>query len=163
MPTLFWDASGLAKRYVPETGRATALALFVHAPTPQMITTPWGYTETYALLLRKRNGGSLGSSSFAAATSALRNDVIINPSFRLLTVTDAAIIGSIAVIQKHNLNSTDAALLTTFPRYAQLSSDPCVLIAADQRLLRAAHAEGLAVINPETLPAPDVAAFLAAL
>ena len=98
MPTLFWDASGLAKRYVPETGRPTALTLFAHVPAPQMMTTPWGYTETYALLLRKRNGGSLGPSSFVAATSALRNDVIINPSFRSLTVTDAAIIGSIAVI-----------------------------------------------------------------
>jgi hypothetical protein len=36
-----------------------------------------------------------------------------------------------------------------------------VLVAADYRLLRAAGAEGRATLNPETLPAADVPAFLA--
>jgi len=161
MPTLFWDASGLAKQYAPEIGHPTALALFAHRPTPRMATTLWGYVETYSLLLRKRNGGILSPASFASATSALRNDMVILPKFRLLTVTDAAILAGITHIQKHNLNSTDAALLATFLRYAQASSDPCVLIAADQRLLRAAQGEGLAVINPEVMPAADVPMFLA--
>jgi hypothetical protein len=36
-----------------------------------------------------------------------------------------------------------------------------VLVAADQRLVRAAAAEGLATLNPETIPAVDVPALLA--
>ena len=163
MPTLFWDASGLAKQYAPETGRSTALALFAYSPTPQMVTTPWGYAETYSLLLRKRNGGILSPASFASATSALRNDMIILPKFRLLTVTDVAIMGSITYIQKHSLNSTDAALLATLLRYARTTGETCVLVAADSRFCRATQAEGLAAINPETLLAADVPAFLAAL
>jgi hypothetical protein len=39
----------------------------------------------------------------------------------------------------------------------------CVLVAADRRLLRAADAEGLRILNPETLLATDVPAFLAAV
>jgi len=38
-----------------------------------------------------------------------------------------------------------------------------VLAASDQRLLRAAKAEGLEVLNPETVNAADIPAFLAAL
>jgi hypothetical protein len=38
-----------------------------------------------------------------------------------------------------------------------------VLVASDQRLLRAAKAEGLEVLNPESVQAVDVPAFLAAL
>lgn len=164
MPTLFWDASGLAKQYAPEIGRPTALALFAHRPAPRMVTTPWGYAETYSLLLRKRNGRILLSpASFAAATSALRNDMIILPQFRLPTVTDAAILAGITHIQKHSLNSTDAALLVTFLRYAQTTGEACALVAADGRFCRAAQAEGLAAINPEIMPAADVPAFLAAL
>jgi predicted nucleic acid-binding protein len=39
----------------------------------------------------------------------------------------------------------------------------CALIASDRRLLRAAATEGLATLNPETVPAADVPAFLARL
>lgn len=118
MPTLFWDASGLAKRYALETGSQTELALFAQMPSLQAVTTLWGYTETYALLLRKRNGRFLSPAAFSAATSLLRNDVFLQGNFQLLTVTDADILSSIAHIQKHTPNSTDAALLATLLRYA---------------------------------------------
>jgi hypothetical protein len=36
-------------------------------------------------------------------------------------------------------------------------------VASDRRLLRAAGAEGLVTLNPETVPAADVPAFLASL
>ena len=36
-------------------------------------------------------------------------------------------------------------------------------VASDQRLLRAAKAEGLEVLDPEIVPAADIPAFLAAL
>lgn len=162
MPTLFWDASGLAKYYTEEVGSETAKAAFSHDPALQMLTTPWGYVETFSLLHRKRNDGRLPASHFSTATSALRNDMIVLPRFRLLTVSDAAIITGIMHIQRHSLNSTDAALLATLLRYAQTTGATCVLVVADGRFCRAAQAEGLAVINPDILPAADVAAFLAA-
>ena len=162
MPTLFWDASGLAKRYVPETGSPTAFALFASLPQPKMVTTPWGYMETYALLLRKRNGGILDSASFLTATSALRNDLLVQLRFDLVTVTDTDIISSITHIQKHNLNSTDAALLATLLRYAQTTGETCVLVAADGRFCRTAQAEGLTAVNSD-LPAADVPVLLSSL
>lgn len=128
-----------------------------------MLTTLWGYAETFALLQRKRNGGRLDVPSYSRATSALRNDMIVLPQFRLLTVMDSAILSSITHIQKHSLNSTDAALLATLLRYARTTGETCALVAADVRFCRAAQAEGLAAINPEVMPAADVSAFLSAL
>ena len=51
MALLFWDASALVKRYMPETGRATVNALFENDPLPEMMGTPWGYLETYSILM----------------------------------------------------------------------------------------------------------------
>lgn len=163
MATLFWDASGLAKYYSEEVGTETAKAVYSHDAAFQMLTTPWGYVETFALLQRKRNGGRLPPAEFSLAVSALRNDLITLPLFRLLTVSDMDIFAGVTYIQKHNLNSTDAALLATLLRYAQVSGETCVLIAADSRFYRSALAESLPAINPELLPAADVPAFFASL
>src|SRR5437899_2739286 len=68
--------------------------------------------------------------------------------------------------RQHNLNATDAAILALFLRYLgalQTGSHGCLLVAADQRLVQAARAEGLLVLNPEVLPAADVPALLASL
>jgi hypothetical protein len=43
------------------------------------------------------------------------------------------------------------------------TGDPLVLVAADTRLVRGAAAEGLVTVNPETVAAADVPAFLATL
>ena len=48
---LFFDASGMAKRYFEEIGSDTLNALFMSLPVPSMATTPWGYSETYAIFL----------------------------------------------------------------------------------------------------------------
>lgn len=163
MPTLFWDASGLAKYYTEETGSVTAEALMSHAFVPRLITTLWGYSETFSLLTRRRNDGRLSKQLFADAVSRLRSDILVLPLFDLISVTDADILYSIMYIQRHNINATDAALLATLLRYAQATGETCALVAADGRFCRAASAEGLAVINPETLPDADAPAFLASL
>ena len=81
----------------------------------------------------------------------------------LKSLGDADIFAGVTYIQKHILNSTDAALLATLLRYAQTTGETCVLVAADSRFYRSALAEGLPAINPELLPAADVPAFFASL
>jgi hypothetical protein len=63
------------------------------------------------------------------------------------------------------LNSTDGAILQAFLKGAipLRPSTVSVLVASDQRLLRAAKAEGLEVLNPESVQPVDVQAFLAIL
>jgi predicted nucleic acid-binding protein len=166
MALLFWDASALVKRYTPEVGRETANALFAVAPVRDMATSPWGYVETYSILLRKLNGGTLDLPAFTTAVTALQTEVVASPDFGLLSISDAVIFASVSQMRHHNLNATDAALLTMLLEYTQLSSisgSQCVMIAADQRLVRAAAAEGLRTLNPEFLAASDVPEFVASL
>ena len=75
------------------------------------------------------------------------------------------ILDGIALVERHNLNSTDGAILQAFVGHAAVPPplEVNLLVAADQRLLRAAKAEGLEVLNPETVQAADIPAFLAAL
>lgn len=166
MPIILWDASGLAKRYTHETGEETVDAVFASAPLSDMSITPWGYAETYSILLRKHHSGILSLATFNTAAVKLQNDVLGSSGFQVISISDATIFGSLSLMRAHSLNSADAAILAAFLRFQRAlpaSGSPCLLVASDKRLLRAAEAEGLKTLNPELLPAGDAAAFLAAL
>lgn len=126
-----------------------------------MYVTPLGYSETYSILVRKHNGGLLNSRAFWTATNALRSEVIGASGFGLLSITDALIFGSLALIGIHNINSADAAILSTYLQFQRASRVPCLLVASDKRLLRAAQAEGLNGLNPEQVTPSEVARMLA--
>src|SRR5579863_6592998 len=110
MGLLFWDASALVKRYYHEVGSETADALFANATSHAMTSTPWGYAETYSILLRRYNGGVIDLPSFTGAVTTLQVEVVHNPDFGLLTITDALVFSSIETMRRHNLNATDAVL-----------------------------------------------------
>ena len=154
MPLIFRDASALAKRYFHETGSPTANAIFAHASVDSMATTLPNYTETYSILLRRRNSGAISSSAFIAATSSLQSEVMTPTDFSVLSLPDAILLSSLSVIEKHNLNATDAAILTLLLAIqAQNTHSSILLISADHRFLRAANREGFEILNSEmTLP-----------
>lgn len=162
MSHLLWDASGLTKRYALEVGTPTANALFTALPAPTMATTFLGYTETFAALWRKRNRGQLADGPFHQAVSALRLEVL-GSRFRLVTAYDTEVVSAIEYVQKYSLNASDAIILTAYLRYARPVNDICILVAADGRLVKAAEAEGLRSLSPETVSVLEVAALLAAL
>jgi hypothetical protein len=61
------------------------------------------------------------------------------------------------------VNSTDALALKSalaFARRLRGTGDDLVLVASDQRLLRAAQAEGLTTFNPETQDHAALAALM---
>ena len=162
---LLWDASALAQRYAPELGTLTVNALFTAVSPSQMITTVLSYSETCGVLVRKRNRGALDGATFSVARSALRAEIIDDPDFGVMAVEFVDILGGIDLIDRHNLNSTDASILRSFLGFAQAqtATTACVLVAADQRLLRAAQGEGLKTFNPELIAPADVPVFLATL
>ena len=166
MALLFWDGSALAKRYIAEVGTATVNALFAGVQPHEMATTPWSYAETYSILLRKLNSSAIDRAMFVTAITVLEAEVVYSPDFGLLSINDAMVFASTAIMNHHNLNATDAAILTLLLDFAQTlpgGRSDCVLIAADRRLLRAADAEGFPIVDPEAVPAVDVPALLARL
>jgi hypothetical protein len=162
---LFWDASALAKRYGPEPGSATVDAIFSEAHVLEFATTPWGYVEAYSVLLRRHNDGKLDQQAFAEGIRNLQAEVLDSGDFTFLPLDDATIFASPLQMQRHNLNATDAAILTMLLDFVPHlpPGDRLVLVASDARLLRGASAEGLVTLNPETIAAADVPAFLTGL
>ena len=167
MIIFFWDASALAKRYTPEIGRNTVNALFKSVPAAQNVSASISYAEIYSILLRKFNRRAIKRAAFDKAWSSLQTETIRDADFVLLPVNDDAIYSGLALMRAYNINSTDATLLTLFLAYKQTFSPESgavfVLVAADDRLVRAAEAEGLIAVDPETLAEADVPAFLASL
>lgn len=123
MPSVLWDASALAKRYTEEVGDDVVDAIFAATPIPQMALTPMGFAETYSILLRRRNDGTLGGAAFDVVTAKLRTEVLGDPGFSFLTIFDAYFFGCLSVMQAHNINASDAAILATYLRYAQAVSE----------------------------------------
>lgn len=166
MSLLAWDVSALAKRYFPERGSDAVNRLFALVPLRDMLTAVWGYAETFAMLVPCLNRGALDAASFTAAITALDAEVVDDPDFGLLAIDEAMVFASVPLVRQHNLNTADAVLLVALLEFSQglsAAAGPLVLVASDQRLLRAASVEGLVTLNPETLPATDVVRFLATL
>ncbi len=162
MPQLLWDASALVKRYLIESGSDTVDALWAAPDATEMVTTYLGHLETAAILRRRRNAGAMKDATFHGARSLLRQEVLNGTGFRLLTA-DADIPDALALVDRHNINASDAVILAAFLRFSQNGAGGCALVSADKRLLRAAAAEGLNVLDPEEIAAADVPAFLASL
>ncbi len=166
MAVLLWDSSGFGKKYAPEAGDLTVEAIFDLTPVPDMAIAYICYAETAAILRRKRNNRQLSQQDYTDARLLLEDDVLNSNRFTLLSTLDEDILAGIALSDAHNINSTDAAILAAYLRYAEFVSadEPiCVLVAADNRLLRAAESEGLKTLNPETIAPADLPAFLASL
>src|SRR5262245_46618041 len=130
MARLFWDASALVKRYFAEDYSDTVDALFDAVGLTDMITSPWGYVETYAILVRRLNEKVLDVASFTAAVAALQVEVVDHPEFSILPAGDAVLFSCLSLIRKHSLNSTDASILRLLLDYVHATgATDCVLVA----------------------------------
>ncbi len=163
MTIVLWDASGLVKRYFREAGSEVVDAIYHAGAVAPMSVTFWGYAECFAILRRKYNGSLISAEAYSETVTALQQEVLLAEEFKLLTINDDRVLAGLSFVVRHNLNSNDAAILATYLRY-QSSLPPgsslCLLVTADQRLMRASEAEGLAALNPERVSPAEVITLL---
>ncbi len=149
----YFDASALAKRYTDEVGSDKIDFFFDNVPLAHLSCLTLGAMEVFWICVRKRNDGRITSHQFERAVTYLRHEVINSQSdFKTISVPDPLVWNSMGLIQTHSLNSVDAIVLRSALDIAarlRNTGDTLVLVASDQRLLRAAHAEGLQTFNPE--------------
>ncbi len=156
------DASALVKRYHDEPGSEIVQTLTENllANEPRQALISWPVlAETLASLTRKKNSNAIPDSVYQAVRTRLLLDA---RQMTILVVTDLAIRDSINLIERHNLNASDALFLRQVLDWlAQLpEDDQVVVIAGDRRLLRAAEVEGLAGLDPEQSDPSDVKTLL---
>ena len=106
------------------------------------------------LLISIRNDQPIAPHEFAQAIGHLNREVIADDSDLTPLPTHKLLVwSSVHLIETHAINSTDAIVLCSaldFATHLRNVGDELVLVASDQRLRRAARAEGLLCFNPET-------------
>ncbi len=112
-----------------------------------------GVVEVLWICVRKGNDSRITKNEFARAVTHLKSEVINRQSeFKTISIPDTLVLNSMCLIETHSLNSVDAMVLRSALDIAtelRNTGNKLVLVASDQRLLRAAQTEGLLVFNPE--------------
>jgi len=151
--SFYLDASALAKRYIPENGSLHVHALLDRVPGNRLYLLNVGVGEVASVFIRTRNAGIISAACFAQALTEFKREIIHAADVTKQSVTNRLAFSSLALLEAHAISSTDALLLKsalTVARKLRLGGNDLVLVASDQRLLRAAQAEGLSTFNPES-------------
>lgn len=163
--SFYLDASAVAKRYVPEKGSAQIDSILDTVVAGRIYLLNIVAGEVVSVLVRKRNAGALATEDFAQALASFEAEIVRGASITRAPVTSRLVTSSFALIVAHSINSTDALTLRSalvIARRLRIAGDDLVLVAADQRLVRAAAAEALLTFNPETQDQAPLTALIEA-
>lgn len=140
----YLDTSALIKRFVVERGSPLVRSLVTRGPTA---TGKIAYAEVYAGLKRKNREGFLPGRQYDLICRQFEDDWQAYVRVELL---DEVLLLARDLIGRHPLRGFDAIHLASALRLKSALDEPLTFAAADERLLGAAGAEGLAVVNVET-------------
>jgi predicted nucleic acid-binding protein len=161
--SFYLDASALAKRYVPETGSPLVDVILDNVPGGRLYLLNIGAGEVVSILVRKKNAGVLSSASFGQVLLAFEAEIVRSADINKLPVSNRLATSSLSLIVAHSINSTDAIVLKSalaISARLRAGGGDMVLVASDQRLLRAAQAEGLSTFDPESQDRAALAAVV---
>lgn len=154
MAAYYCDTSGIAKRYVAETGSAWVKSVTDAATGNSIYIVEITAVEIVSAVTRRVRSGSLSQQDGAASYTDFRSD--FNAHYIVVPTDSKLIEDAVNIAIKHGLRGYDAvqlaaALQVRAERLALGASAPA-LISADTELNAAAFAEGLAVENPNNHP-----------
>lgn len=150
---VFFDTSGLIKRYSPEPGADLVDEIFKLTPIKLMACSHLGILEVISILIRQKNDKRLPRPEFEQAMAEFEAEAANNPEFIKTSVTDSLLQSAIPFLAQHNLNSSDTIILLSALKWRQQlqqAGEDLIFCVTDKRLARAAIAEGLTVFNPES-------------
>jgi len=150
MSSYYLDASALVKRYVDEVGSNWLRAAMAPAWRPLLFTSRMAIVEVISAFARRVRDGSLTPEELAAARDAFRGDCL--SGYQIMPPTVAVIDLACTLLERHPLRAYDATHLATALSAQQFLAargyPALTFLSADDRLNRAATAEGLTVDNP---------------
>ncbi len=143
------------KLYVPEEGYESARRL----PTPLLVSA-LARVEVAAALWRKHRTGELDLDDTLLLNRAFAADYAGSPDrpprFQPVAVTDAMLERAAELTGTHGLRAYDAVQLACALATREVDKRCTTLASFDQDLVRAAAAEGFAVLTPEeTADSPE--------
>lgn len=154
MAGYFCDASGIAKRYLQETGTPWVQALADPAAGHRLYLARITAVEVTAAVTRRHRGGHLSAAEAATILAQFRQDLAAE--YGIIEITPALLSQGMTLAEAHGLRAYDAvqlaAVLELQASRAAGGLPPLTLLSADQELNAAAAAEGLTVEDPNLHP-----------
>ena len=151
--TGYLDSSALVKRYLVETGTPWVQA-WCDDPAQTVAVAEIGLVEIAAAFAGKLRGAYITPTQYHSARTDLTTDA--QNEYALVTINRAVVDEAIQLTARHRLRGYDAvhlacALILNRALVIRLLP-PLVLVSADDDLLKAAAAEGIATENPDLHP-----------
>ncbi len=140
----YLDTSALVKRLVKEKGSQFVTELV--AGGDPVATAKIAYAEVYAGLTRIMRERDLSASEYALAYRSFEEEW---RTYVRVDLADEVLLLARDLIQRRPLRGFDAIHLASALILGKALGEEMTFIASDARLLRAAEAEKLAVMNPE--------------
>ena len=149
----YFDASALVKWFTEEEGSDNVDFLFENVPMERLMCLAVGAAEVFSICVRKKNDGRIKLIDFNHAVALLKRVIIDSTSdFETIPAPDSMIWRALNLMDSHAINSVDAIVLrSALDTAAELRriGKELVLVASDQKLLRAARDEGLLSFDPQ--------------
>ena len=139
--TRYFDASALVKRYVRETGSLVVRRLLA---TGIAATSRLSEVEVSSGIVRRAREGAFTAQRRDRALAALVADL---PALAMVEVIPEITADARALLLRRTLRASDAIQLASCLYLQRQLGQPVPFVAFDQRLVEAAHAEGLSVVT----------------
>ncbi len=153
MAVLFFDSSGLMKKYIVETGTNWVISQIRPTANDVFAASITGI-EIVAAITRRVKGKSISQAFADKAIKRFKRD--FDRRLIVVDLTPKIIQEGILLAQKHGLRSYDTAQLAVAlnvrNRLLQGGIRPFTFVSADNNLNSAANAEGLTIENPNNHP-----------
>lgn len=141
----YLDTSALIKRFVAERG--SLLVSGIIGGGERVATATVAYVEVYAGLTRRYRRQDLSGGEYARACREFETDW---PTYAHIELGGDVLRRARTLVERHALRAFDAVHLASAIGLAEGLGEDVTFAAADERLLRAAEGERLAVLNVET-------------
>ncbi len=137
----YFDTSALIQRFAAEPGSSLVDRLIETAPAG---TSKVSYAEVYSGLTRMKRERRLAKAAYDLACDQFEKEW---EAYAQIPLSDATLSLARDLIRRHPLRGFDAIHLASAVELGRMSGERPRFIAADRRLLRAAEAEGLQILN----------------
>lgn len=142
----YLETSALAKLYIDEPGTDLMLGLADPAAGHQLAILALAEVELRSAVRRRERSGDLAAAEANFLLESFALD--LRDVFQRRPVNDAALEMAATLIDRHPLRAYDALQLAGCLMLRMSSTAAPVFVCSDLRLLQAAQAEGLDILDP---------------
>ncbi len=150
MSAYYLDTSGIAKRYVFESGSQWIIQLFDSIPSKVLYTSRITHVEVVSAISRRRRARTIPPGVFEGGIARFQDD--LRNRFSVIAVDEAIVKSAASLAKSHALRAYDAVQLASAlsVQRERRKSDlrPLTFVSADGDLNKVAILEGLTVENP---------------